>query len=147
MTNSENIDGNSSCYYFNYPANVEAKTGVGGLTLPCHEFYLMLARDVEKDDHKQAAFYREIASGYPQCDDHGHEVDRDGNRAILVDYDDWNELSDQQRILRGNRNAAVAVLDRLRFHLEMMDDDAENKEEVDDIRNTLNELIEPLSMR
>jgi hypothetical protein len=82
----------------------------------------------------------------PDCDSHGYEVGRDGHRNILVDYEDWDELSEEQQRLRGNRGAAVALLDRLRFHLEMMDDNVELKDEVDTIRRALNDIVEPLSM-
>jgi len=146
MPNIENVGGNNACYSFGYPPEIEAKTGLSGLTLPRREFYLTLARDAEHDLPERAAFYREVASHFPDCDAYGHEIDRDGKRAILVDFDDWDELSDEQRLLRGNRNAAIAVLDRLRFHLEMMDDDVELQSQVDAIRRALNELVEPLSM-
>jgi hypothetical protein len=146
MTGIENVDGNNACYSFDYPSEIEAKTGISGLTLPRREFYLTLARDVEHDAPERAAFYRDVASHYPDCDSYGHEVDRDGNRAILVDFDGWDGLSDEERLLRGNRNAAIAVLGRLRFHLEMMEDDVELKVEVDTIRRALNDLVEPLSM-
>ncbi|WP_313558660.1 hypothetical protein [Agrobacterium cavarae] len=146
MSNVENLYSNSSCYCFEYPREIEAKTGVSGLTLPRRELYLMLARDLEKDDPKSAAFFREVANHYPDCDSCGYQIDRDGNRNILVDYDDWDELSDEERLLRGNRNSTIAILDRLRFHLEMMDDNVARKEEIDAIRRAINDLVEPLSM-
>jgi hypothetical protein len=146
MFSIENVDGSSSCYCFDYPPEIEAETGMRGLTLPRRELYLMLARDREKDDPKSAAFFREVANYYPDCDSRGYQIDRDGNRNILVDYDDWDELSDEERMLRGNRNAAIAVLDRLRFHLEMMGDNVELQVEVDAIRRELNDIVEPLSM-
>jgi len=145
MANFENVGGSDSCFMFEYPEGMETKFGTSGLTLSKRNFYLMLARNIESDAPERAAFYRQVASHYPDCDNHGYGIDRDGNRAILVDFDDWDELTDEQRLLRGNRNAAIAVLDRLRFHLEMMDDEPANKEEVDDIRRALNDLIEPLS--
>ena len=146
MSSIENVGGSSSSYCFDYPPEIEAKTGMSGLTLPRRELYLMLARDQEKDDPKSAAFFREVASYYPNCDSRGCQIDRDGNRNILVDYDDWDELSDEERLLRGNRNSTIAILDRLRFHLEMMDDDVSRKEEVDTIRRAINDLVEPLLM-
>jgi hypothetical protein len=146
MSSFENFGGTHACYSFAYPAEIEAKTGLSGLTLPRREFYLTLARDVEHDAPERAAFFREVASHYPDCDGYGYHIDRDGNRAILIDFDDWDELTNEQRLLRGNRNAAIALLDRLRFHLEMMDDDIELKVEVDNIRRALNDLVEPLSM-
>ncbi len=42
---------------------------------------------------------------------------------MLVDFDDWDDLTAAQQRLRGNRGSAIALLDRLRFHLETMDDD------------------------
>lgn len=146
MSNIENVEGSSSCYCFDYPPEIEAKTGISGLTLPRREFYQILARDVEDEVPERAAFYREVASHYPDCDRFAHDIARDGRRTVLVEFDDWDELDDQQRLLRGNRNAAIAVLDRLRFHLEMMEDDVSLKEEVDTIRRAINDLVEPLSM-
>jgi hypothetical protein len=131
---------------FDYPPEIEARTGLSGLTLPRRDLFHTLARDLEATDPKRAAFFRDVASCYPDCDPHGHEVDRDRRGNILVDYDDWDELSEEQQRLRGNRGAATALLDRLRFHVEMMDDDVELKDEVDAIRRALNDLVEPLSM-
>jgi len=146
MPSIENVGGNSDCYSFDYPPEIEAKTGLIGLTLPRRDLFLTIARDVEVGDPKGAAFFREVASYYPDCDSRGYQVDRDGHRNMLVDYDDWDELSEEQQRLRGNRGAAIALLDRLRFHLEMMDDDVELKVEVDTIRRALNDIVEPLSM-
>ncbi|MCX5578987.1 hypothetical protein [Kaistia terrae] len=144
MANAITPYGNANCYAFSYPEAIEKSSGLSGMTMPIRDFFEMVAKDTEKHDPKMASFYREVASHYSHCDQKAHSVDRDGNGAILVDYDDWDELTDEQRLLRGNRNAAIAVLDRLRFHLEMLDDNPENKEPVDDIRRTLAELIEPL---
>lgn len=146
MSSNENVGGNSACYMFDYPPEIEAKTGLSGLTLPRRDLFHTLARDLEDADPKRAAFFREVASYHPDCDSHGHEVDRDSHRNIMVDYDDWDELSEEQQRLRGNRGAAIAILDRLRFHLEMMDDNVELKDEVDTIRRALNDVVEPLSM-
>lgn len=146
MSHIENVGGSSSCYCFDYPPEIEAKTGIRGLTLPRRELYLLIARDREKDNPKSAAFFREVANLYPDCDSHGYQIERDGNRNILIDYDDWDDLSDEERLLRGNRNATIAVLDRLRFYLETMPDDVTRKEEVDDLRRGLNDLVDPLPM-
>lgn len=146
MSSIENVNGDNAHYGFDYPPEIEAKTGVSGLTLPKRELYLMLSREHENSDPKSAAFFREVASFYPDCDRQGYSVDCDRRGNILVDYDDWDELSEEQQRLRGNRGAAIALLDRLRFHVEMMDDDVELKDEVDAIRRALNDLVEPLSM-
>lgn len=146
MSSIENLMASAISYCFDYPPEIEAKTGLCGLAMSKREFYQILSRDVESDDPKLAAFYREIASYFPDCDQRGYQVSRDGNHNMLIDFDDWDELSTEQQCLRGNRGAAIALLDRLRFHLEMMDDDIGFKEEVDDIRRALNELVEPLSM-
>jgi hypothetical protein len=146
MSNIENIGGTSACYSFAYPPEIEAKTGYSSLLLPRKGLFEMIAREHDEDDPMQAAFYREVASYFPDADINGYSVDRDGRRSILVDFDDWDGLDAAQQRLRGNRNAAIAVLDRLRFHLEMMDDDVDLKDEVDTIRRALNELVEPLSM-
>ncbi|WP_377295382.1 hypothetical protein [Rhizobium sp. SG2393] len=147
MTEFENVAGNEGCYSFDYPQEIAARTGVHGMTLPKRELYLALSRDKEKDDPKTAAFFRELASHYPDYDAWGYHIDRDGRGTMLVDFDDWDDLTAAQQRLRGNRCSAIALLDRLRFHLETMDDDVSRKQEVDTIRHTLNELVEPLSMR
>lgn len=146
MPSIENVGGKNACYSFDYPSEIEAKTGLSGLTLPRRDLFLILARDVEKNDPKRAAFYREIASHFPDCDPRGYEVDRDRDRNILVDYDDWDELDEEQQRLRGNRGAAIDLTNRIRFHLEMMDDDVELKIEVDTIRRALKDIVEPLSV-
>ncbi|TPK91150.1 hypothetical protein [Mesorhizobium sp. B2-4-17] len=48
--------------------------------------------------------------------------ERDGSGNILPEFDDWDELTDEEKLVRGNRLAAIAILDRLRFDLETMDD-------------------------
>lgn len=133
--------GNDSCYCFPYPQAIVDQTGTHGLTLPIRDFFEMLARDIEKKDPRSAEFYRSVAAYYPHCDDAGYDVARNRNGNILPDFDDWDELSDAQKLTRGNRNATIAVLDRLRFDLEMMNDDPANNEEIDDIRQAIAAVI------
>ncbi len=144
--NFDHVMANNSSFCIDYPAEIQKEAGVHALNISRNEIFLLIAQSMEKHDAKEAAFFRKVASYYPNCDKSGHHVDRDKHKNILVDFDDWDELSNEQRLVRGNRNSAIAVLDRLRFHLEMMEDEPENNEEVDDIRRGLNEITESISM-
>jgi hypothetical protein len=135
----------ATSYYFEYPEEIQKRIRYTGLDVPIRDIFEMMARDIADSNPQRAAFFRLIAAYYPHHDNNGYIVERDSYGAILIDFDDWDELTDEQKMLRGNRNAAIAVLDRLRSHLEMMDDDLGNKDEVDAVRRALNELIEPLS--
>lgn len=144
--NFDYVMANNSCVCFHYPKEIQEKEGVHGFTYSRKELFLLIAESKEKRNAKDAAFFRKVANYYPDCDRDGDSVQRDKDKNILVDFDDWDELSNEQRLVRGNRNSAIAVLDRLRFHLEMMEDEPENNEEVDDIRRGLNEITESISM-
>lgn len=118
---------------------IAQKYGLGGLAMSIREFFLCFAKFKEDRDPKFAALLREVASHYPDvvCT---YEFTRDKNGNVVFDYDDWDELSDNQRINRGNRLAAIAALDKLRFELELMSDEDEDKETVSSIRRGLAKL-------
>lgn len=142
--NSENIltpYGTGTCFYFPYPGEIKKKIGgCDGILMPMRNVFEMFARENDNLDPKSAAFFRDVASHYPHCDSQGHGIDRNGNGAILYDYDDWDAMSVEEKELRGSCNAAIAVIDRLRFELEMMDN-VDRMEEVNIIRRTLADLI------
>jgi hypothetical protein len=142
MSSIGNLGGTHACYSFPYPPEIAAKTGSSSLLVPRKSIFEMMAREHDDDDPMQAAFYREVASYFPDADHSGYSVDRDGNRNILIDYDDWEGLTDAEKLTRGNRNAAIAVLDRLRFDLEMMNDDPVNNAEISEIRQAIAAVIE-----
>jgi hypothetical protein len=131
-------------YSFDYPADISAKTGLFGLTLPAQELYEMLARDVEDADPKRAAFFREVASRYPTMDKSGHTVARDMRGQFLPDCDPWDDMTTDQQAFRGNCNATIALMERIRYELEMMEDDPSRKEQIDHIRRTVGDLLDDL---
>ncbi|MCF6369497.1 hypothetical protein [Rhizobium halophilum] len=142
MTTAYEPHGNNSCYCFPYPQAIVDQTGTHGLTLPIREVFEMIARDIESKNPRSAEFYRSVAAYYPHCDDAGHEIERDTRGDPLPDLDDWDELSDEEKLTRGNINATIAILDRLRFDLEKMNDDPDNNNEVNEIRRGLAAIIE-----
>lgn len=142
MTIAYEPHGNDSCYCLPYPEAIASQTGVSGLTIPIRDVFEMLARDVENRDPQAAHFYRNVAAYYPYCDDLGYEIERDRRGNVVVDGEDWDELTYDQKLTRGNINATIAVLDRLRFDLEKMNDNPENNAEVDEIRRGLAAIID-----
>lgn len=62
---------------------------------------------------------------------------RDGRGNILGDEDDWDELTDEQKLFRGNLNAAIANVDRIRLNLETMIDRYEDAEDITRVRREL----------
>ena len=141
MTASIEPEQNCDTYAFSYPLPLQRKTGLDGMMLSKKEFFLLLSRDKESHDPKAAAFFREAASHCSDVDQFGYSVDRDGKCAILIGYDDWDELTDERKIFRGNCQATIAVLDRLRFDLEMAESLQLGPETVNHIRNSLNTLL------
>jgi len=142
MTTAYEPHGNDSCYCLPYPEAIASLTGVAGLTIPIRDVFEMLARDIENRDPKAAHFYRSVAAHYPHCDDFGYELERDRRGNVVVDSEDWDELTYDQKLTRGNINATIAILDRLRFDLEKMNDDPDNNNQVNEIRRGLAVIIE-----
>ncbi|TPL10966.1 hypothetical protein FJ938_04605 [Mesorhizobium sp. B2-4-14] len=66
--------------------------------------------------------------------------ERDGSGNILPEFDDWDELTDEEKLVRGNGLAAIAILDRLRFDLETMDDKSADADRITSIRRLLADL-------
>ncbi|MBB3979341.1 hypothetical protein GGQ64_004581 [Rhizobium azooxidifex] len=142
MENTFTHYGNDACFSFPYPEEITKKSGLHGMTMSIRDFWETVARDMEKSDPKSAAFYREVASHYPQCDNSGMAIERGSRGAILVDFDDWDDLTVEEKLTRGNINATIAALDRLRADLELMNDDPSNNDEIDEIRRALGAILE-----
>ena len=142
MENIDRPDGNAECFLFDYPTEIASKIGIHGMTMPKRELWETVAGNFDKTDPKSAAFYREVASHYPECDSSGYAIERNSRGAIVFGYDDWDEIPEEVKLIRGNINAAIAVVDRLRAYLERMNDDPSNDDEVDEIRRSLGAIIE-----
>ncbi|EJL51637.1 hypothetical protein PMI09_04427 [Rhizobium sp. CF122] len=142
MGNTDKPDGNCECYLFDYPKEVTEKVGLHGMTMSKRELWETVARNFDKSDPKSAAFYREVAEHYPECDNSGYAIERNSRGAILFDVDDWDALSIEEKLTRGNINATIAILDRLRADLERMSDDPSNNDEIDEIRRALASIVE-----
>lgn len=128
---------NCSNFILPYPEEVaEKKSGSRGITLSIREVYLMLAREYDDKDPQSAADLRAIADHYPDVDD-GEIIDRDSRGNMISEEDDWDELTDEQKIHRGNANAAIAVVDRIRNQLESA---AYYYETADDVTRVRREL-------
>ncbi|WP_157785399.1 hypothetical protein [Sinorhizobium fredii] len=108
---------NCANFILPYPEEIAKKTGSSGMIFSIRELYLLLARQVDDSDPQEAAALREIADYYPDVD-RGEIVERDSRGNLVHEEDDWDELTDEQKIHRGNANAAIAVVDRIRYQLE-----------------------------
>jgi hypothetical protein len=142
MDKIDRPDGNAECYLFDYPSDIVSKIGIHGMTMSKRELWETVAGNFDKADPKSAAFYREVALHYPECDSSGYAIERNSLGAILFDYDDWDDLSSEEKLTRGNINAAIAAVDRLRAYLERMSDDPSNGDEIDEIRRSLGDILE-----
>jgi hypothetical protein len=142
MTTAYEPHGNASCYCFPYPEAIAKKTGCYGLDIPIRDVFEMMAREAERRDPQSAAFFRSVAAYYPHCCDAGYEIERDRRGNAIPECHDWDGLTDDEKLTRGNINATIAILDRLRFDLEKMNDDPDNNNEVNEIRRGLAAIIE-----
>ena len=104
------------------------------------DLYEHYAAKNEDRDPQFAARLRETAATFPVVDHPTNPTERDKNGNILPEFDDWSELSDEEKIFRAHVNAAIAILNRLHFDLEELEYDEENDEHVTEIRETLGKL-------
>ena len=125
-----------------YPSAIAERVGMDGVALPVRRLFELLEEDAEATRLEDAIFYREVACHYDYCDKYGNLVPRNATGALLVDYDDWDELTPEQKLIRGNVSAATSLIDRLRHELDGMSHDPANSHLVDDIRRTLAGLVE-----
>lgn len=135
---SEPFVPNKNCAEFilPYPEELAAKVGAAGMVFSIRETYLRAASEIEDKDPHRAAELRAIADYYPDTDQ-GEVIYRDGRGNILGDEDDWDELTDEQKLFRGNLNAAIANVDRIRLNLETMIDSYEDAEDITRVRREL----------
>ncbi|WP_152976048.1 hypothetical protein [Ensifer adhaerens] len=138
---SEPLVPNMNCANFvlPYPEEIAKKTGSSGMVFSIRELYLLLARQADDNDPKEAAALREIASYYPDVD-RGEIINRDSSGNIVADFDDWDELTDSQKIHRGNVNAAMDAVDRIRYELENADYHYDTIDDVTRVRRALAEI-------
>ncbi|MBY5439335.1 hypothetical protein [Rhizobium leguminosarum] len=130
---------NCASFLLPYPEEIAKKTGSSGMVFSIRELYLLLARQVEDTDPQEASALREIADYYP--DVYGGElVERDSRGNMVGDANDWDELTDEQKIHRGNANAAIAALDWLRHELEKATYHYETSDDVTRVRRELSEI-------
>lgn len=138
---SEPFVPNMNCANFilPYPEEITKNTGAAGMVFSIRELYLLLARQADDADPKEAAALREIASYYPDVDK-GEIINRDSSGNIVAEFDDWDELTDSQKIHRGNVNAAMDAVDRIRYELENAEYDYDTIEDVTRVRRSLAEI-------
>ncbi|MEQ1403594.1 hypothetical protein ABK249_01495 [Neorhizobium sp. Rsf11] len=138
---SEPLVPNMNCANFilPYPEEIAKRTGSSGMIFSIRELYLLLARQVDDTDPQEAATLREIADYYPDVDG-GELVERDSRGNMVGDANDWDELTDEQKIHRGNANAAIATLDWLRHELEKAIYDYDTDDDVTRVRRELSEI-------
>jgi hypothetical protein len=108
---------NCHSFILPYPPEVEKKTGSAGMSFPFREHYLLFARQSDDTDPQEAAHFRELASYYPDVIG-GEMVYRDSRGNLIAEEDDWDDLTDEQKIHRGNVYAAIDVVNRIRSELE-----------------------------
>jgi len=127
---------NCANFMLPYPEELAKALGAAGLIYPLRDFYLLLARESDDRDPKGAAELREIADCYPDVD-RGDVIERDSRGNMVIEEDDWDDLTDAQKIHRGNTNAAIAAADRIRYQLENA---AYYEETADDVTRVRREL-------
>jgi hypothetical protein len=122
-----------------YPEEIAKRTGCTGMVFSIRELYLSAAAGVEDKEPEWAAFMREVADYYPDVDG-GELVERDSRGNLVFEEDDWDGLTVEQKLHRGNTNAAIAMVDRLRYQLENAQFDKSTAEDVTRVRRDLAEI-------
>ncbi|GAA2864894.1 hypothetical protein GGQ99_001627 [Aminobacter niigataensis] len=120
-----------------YPDELAKQFGASGFVMSIRRLYELLAREADDNDPVEAALLRKAAGHYPDTYPGGDVIIRDSLTNIVADEDDWDELTDKQKIFRGNVNAAIANVDRIRYELEMMIDSYDVADEVTRVRREL----------
>lgn len=130
---------NCANFILPYPDEIAKKAGSSGMIFSIRELYLLLARQCDDTDPQAAAEFREIADYYPDVDG-GEIIERDSRGNMVGDANDWDELTDEQKIHRGNANAAIAALDWLRHELEKATYDYSTSDDVTRVRRELSAI-------
>lgn len=138
---SEPFVPNMNCANFiiPYPEEIATRTGSSGMVFSIRELYLRAAADVDDKEPELAAFLREVANCYPDVD-RGELVERDSRGNLVFEEDDWDGLTVEQKLHRGNTNAAIAMVDRIRYQLENAQFDNSTAEDVTRVRRQLAEI-------
>ena len=130
---------NCANFILPYPEEIAKKTGSSGMIFSIREFYLLLARQAEGVDPQEATHLREIANYYPDVHD-GEIIERDSRGNMVAEDDDWDELTDEEKIHRGNVNAAIAAVDRIRHQLEGAAHDCDTTDDITRVRRELADI-------
>jgi hypothetical protein len=123
-----------------YPEELAKEFGVSGFVMSIRRLYELLAREADDKDPLKAALLRKAAQHYPDTYPDGEIIVRDSLANIVAESDDWDDLTDDEKVHRGNVNAAIANVDRIRYELEMMIDSYDDTEEVTRVRRELAEI-------
>lgn len=128
---------NMALFCLPYPEELATEFGASGLVMSIRHLYETLAREADDRDPVEAALLRKVAGCYHDTYPNGDVIIRDSLTNIVAEGDDWDYMTDEQKIHCGNVNAAVANVDRIRYQLEMMTDSYDETDEVTRIRRAL----------
>ncbi|KQW31337.1 hypothetical protein ASE36_03495 [Rhizobium sp. Root274] len=120
-----------------YPDELAKELGATGFVMSIRRLFELLAREADDKDPVKAALLRQAAQHYPDTYPDGEIIIRNSLTNIVAEEDDWDDLTDSQKIHRGNVNAAIANVDRIRYELEMMIDSYDDTEELTRLRREL----------
>jgi len=136
---SEHFVPNMNCANFclPYPDTLAKEFGAIGFVMSIRRLYELLAKEADDKDPMKADLLRKAAENYPDTYPDGEIITRNSLSNIVAEDDDWDDLTDIQKIHRGNVNAAIANVDRIRYELEMSIDSYEDTEEVTRVRREL----------
>lgn len=135
-----NYEGYRGIAWFPFSAEVTKRTNRSGWSVSMRDLYEHYAIKHEDSDPQFAARLRETATAFPIVDHPTNPTQRDKDGNLLPEFDEWSELSDEEKIFRGQVNATVAILNRLRFDLENLVYDDESDERVREARKALARL-------
>lgn len=123
------------------PNEIYPESGDIAWRVSVRQLFLYLATLSGEEDFEATEMYREIAFDYPEVFPYSdYFVERDSGSKIQLDHDDWDDIADDLKERRANRNAAIAHADRILFDLEMIEDIPETQGDVTRIRRALAEV-------
>lgn len=136
---SEHFVPNMNCANFclPYPDELAKEFGATGFVMSIRRLFELLAKEADDKDPVEAELLRKAAQHFPDTYPGGEVIVRDSLTNIVAEADDWDDLTNEQKIHRGNVNAAIANVDRIRYELEMMVDSYDDTDEVTRVRREL----------
>ncbi|WP_311029162.1 hypothetical protein [Mesorhizobium koreense] len=135
-----NVEVNKSGMWIDMPPGFVDKTRCKTLHVDARYFYEALSDMLEEDgEYRFAAMIRDVASSYGGDGDRIKFADKNGDSA--QSYGDWDSLPDDEKRNRGNRNAIIRILDRVRSQVLSMSDSATNTEWISNARLGLTDLF------